>query len=253
MKRPFVLVPALVLAAFLAVWAPGLPPAAQAQRGGPNIKESVNYFMNYFNESVVQLIRIQELTSSGALDRDALFFYFDLTTRIEKTLGLVFNLRDLYFLYGRTTYCFTKDEKRYLLDRIQNITEAIGKIRDMPYLAPLSEDIAAKPAETAAKGGDATSKGGDATSKTVDGASKISDGMSKGGDGASKNGDGAVKIVDSPSKSGDGSAKLVEGSLAPGDPAVSPVLDKRLASRQEFDTRVTRLLAFVAKSLVIFD
>jgi hypothetical protein len=59
------------------------PCPAQAQNA-PNIKESINTFMHYFNETVVQSIQIQEiLKEDGLSDTDSLFF-FDLTNRLDK-------------------------------------------------------------------------------------------------------------------------------------------------------------------------
>ncbi len=114
------------------------PCPAQAQNA-PNIKESINTFMHYFNETVVQSIQIQEiLKEDGLSDTDSLFF-FDLTNRLDKTLGLVLNLRDLYFLYGKTTYCFTKDERKYILDRIENINSALKTIVENKYIISADE------------------------------------------------------------------------------------------------------------------
>ncbi|QLA21518.1 hypothetical protein [Desulfolutivibrio sulfoxidireducens] len=115
-----------------------LPPEAQAQNA-PNIKESINTFMHYFNETVVQSLQVQEiLKEEGLSDADTLFF-FDLTSRLDKTLGFVMNLRDLYFLYGKTTYCFTKDERKYILDRIDNISGALKTIAENTYFLDASD------------------------------------------------------------------------------------------------------------------
>lgn len=103
-----------------------------------NMRQSINYFMNYFNEAVVQAIQIKEYEEKEGLAEkrpytDEFVFYQDLKARIEKTLGLALNLCDLYYIYNKTTYCFTKDEKNYLFDRIDNIMDALQKIRDTPY------------------------------------------------------------------------------------------------------------------------
>ncbi|MFZ5812461.1 MAG: hypothetical protein ACOY4F_10495 [Thermodesulfobacteriota bacterium] len=127
-----------LLLAVLALFTFCSPFSAQAQNG-PGIKESINTFMTYFNETVVQSIRIQEILKDETLsDADSLFF-FDLVTRLEKTLGLVLNLRDLYFLYGKTTYCFTKDERKYILDRIENISGAFKQIVENKYIVSRQE------------------------------------------------------------------------------------------------------------------
>jgi len=105
----------------------------------PNMRQSLNYFMNYFNESVVQVIRIQEYQGKEKLDlkqptySEEYVFFADLTGRLEKTLGLALNLCDIYYIYNKTTYCFTKDEKRYIFDRLDNIMDALQKIRDTKY------------------------------------------------------------------------------------------------------------------------
>ncbi|KUG29057.1 hypothetical protein ASZ90_001050 [hydrocarbon metagenome] len=110
------------------------------QQGTPNIKECTNYFMHYFNEAVVQGFQIQELLKSKTIDGKDVIFYIDLSNRLEKTLGLVLNLKDLYYLYGKTTYCFTKDEKKYLIDRITNISDLLNKITTNDFEINLSGD-----------------------------------------------------------------------------------------------------------------
>lgn len=132
MKKLSPLLAVLVLFAFCS------PFPAQAQNG-PSIKESINTFMTYFNETVVQSLRIQEILKDENLsDADSLFF-FDLVSRLEKTLGLVLNLRDLYFLYGKTTYCFTKDERKYILDRIENINGTFKQLVENKYILTRQE------------------------------------------------------------------------------------------------------------------
>lgn len=123
------------------------------QQGAPNIKESTNYFTHYFNESVVQSIQIQELYKSEKIDGQGVIFYTDLNNRLEKTLALVLNLRDLYYLYGKTTYCFTKDERKYLLDRIASISDMLGKIAAIDFdINPTGDekDLRAKECEAIA-------------------------------------------------------------------------------------------------------
>jgi methionine-rich copper-binding protein CopC len=128
---------------------------AQTQpQGSPNVKESINFFMHYFNEAVVQGIQIQELLKSNAIDGKDVIFYTDLANRLEKTLGLALNLRDLYYLYGKTTYCFTKDERKYLLDRIANISEMLTQITSSDFDINISgneKDIRARENEAIAK------------------------------------------------------------------------------------------------------
>lgn len=113
-------------------------PATGARADTPNMRQSINYFMNYFNEAVVQAIHINELKEKEHFDQKRPYtqeyvFFSDLNARIEKTLGLSLNLCDLYYIYNKTTYCFTKDEKTYLFDRIDNIMETLQKIEDTPY------------------------------------------------------------------------------------------------------------------------
>jgi hypothetical protein len=127
--------------------------AAPATADTPNMRQSINYFMNYFNEAVVQAIQIKEIEDKEGLAEKRPFteefvFYQDLKARIEKTIGLALNLCDLYYIYNKTTYCFTKDEKNYLFDRLDNIMDALQKIRDTPYPAgeTLLENKTASPA-----------------------------------------------------------------------------------------------------------
>jgi hypothetical protein len=113
--------------------------AAPAAAETPNMRQSINYFMNYFNEAVVQAIQIKEYEDKEGLTEkrpytDDFVFYQDLKARIEKSLGLALNLCDLYYIYNKTTYCFTKDEKNYLFDRLDNIMDALQKIKDTPYV-----------------------------------------------------------------------------------------------------------------------
>jgi hypothetical protein len=112
--------------------------AANVRAETPNMRQSINYFMNYFNEAVVQGIHIKEYQEKEKIDQkrpysEEYVFFADLNARIEKTLGLSLNLCDIYFIYNKTTYCFTKDEKSYLFDRIDNIVDTLGKIRDTKY------------------------------------------------------------------------------------------------------------------------
>ena len=113
--------------------------AAPAAAETPNMRQSINYFMNYFNEAVIQAIQIKEHEDKEGLAEkrpyaDEFVFYQDLKARIEKSLGLALNLCDLYYIYNKTTYCFTKDEKNYLFDRLDNIMDALQKIKDTPYV-----------------------------------------------------------------------------------------------------------------------
>ena len=111
-----------------------LPATAAAQEQTVSVRQSVNYFINYFNESVVQLIKIQDYLKKNNPDYRVSLFYFDLTNRAQKAIGLAFNMRDLYFLYGKTKYCFTKDEKRYIYDRADNIVGMLQKIQESKYM-----------------------------------------------------------------------------------------------------------------------
>ncbi len=115
-----------------------LASAAPSFAETPNMRQSINYFMNYFNEAVVQAIRIKEYEDNEGLIQkrpyDQRYIALaDLTSRIEKTLGLALNLCDIYYIYNKTTYCFTKDEKTYLFDRIDNILDTLEKIKETPY------------------------------------------------------------------------------------------------------------------------
>jgi len=127
--------------------------AGTASADTPNIRQSINYFMNYFNEAVVQAIKIKEYEDEKGIATkrpftDEFVFYQDMTGRIEKSLGLALNLCDLYYIYNKTTYCFTKDEKNYLFDRLDNILEALQKIRDTPYASTeLLEDKSSRAAK----------------------------------------------------------------------------------------------------------
>ena len=128
---------ALVCPAFL-ICLICLTGAAPASADAPNMRQSINYFMNYFNEAVVQAIKIKEYEDREGIAAkhpftDEFVFFQDLNSRIEKSLGLALNLCDLYYIYNKTTYCFTKDEKSYLYDRLDNIMEALQKIRDAPF------------------------------------------------------------------------------------------------------------------------
>lgn len=112
--------------------------AAAVRAETPNIRQSINYFMNYFNEAVVQAIHIKEYETTEKLSQKRPYTQeyvalSDLNGRIEKTLGLALNLCDIYYIYNKTTYCFTKDEKSYLYDRIDNILDTLQKIKDTPY------------------------------------------------------------------------------------------------------------------------
>lgn len=115
-----------------------LAQASPSRADTPNMRQSINYFMNYFNEAVIQAIHIREIGETEQLDQKRPYsqeylFFFDLNARIEKTLGLALNLCDLYYIYNKTTYCFTKDEKNYLFDRIDNILETLQKVKETPY------------------------------------------------------------------------------------------------------------------------
>ena len=129
--KPFLTALACFLCLALAV-----PSAAET----PNMRQSINYFMNYFNEAVVQAIHIKEYEDQEGLTEkrpftDEYVFLQDVKARLEKSLGLALNLCDLYYIYNKTTYCFTKDEKNYVFDRLDNIMDTLQKIKDTPYPA----------------------------------------------------------------------------------------------------------------------
>ena len=128
--------------------------AGTASADTPNMRQSINYFMNYFNEAVVQAIKIKEYEDQEGIAAkrpytEEFVFFQDLTARIEKSLGLALNLCDLYYIYNKTTYCFTKDEKNYLFDRLDNIMDTLQKIRDTPY--PAAGDLLENKSSVAAK------------------------------------------------------------------------------------------------------
>jgi hypothetical protein len=121
----------------------------------PNIRQCINYFMNYYNETSVQAIRVGDYQEKEKINQtrpytEEYVFFTDLSTRMEKSVVLALNLCDLYYIYNKATYCFTKDEKRYLLNRIDNITDALLKLRNAPYnVSPsLLEDKQSKVYET---------------------------------------------------------------------------------------------------------
>ena len=139
--------------------------AVPASADTPNMRQSINYFMNYFNEAVVQAIKIkeyedQEGTAAKRPFTEEFVFFQDLNGRIEKSLGLALNLCDLYYIYNKTTYCFTKDEKNYLFDRLDNIMDTLQKIRETPYPAAggLLDNKASVPARQLAEFNDRVEK-----------------------------------------------------------------------------------------------
>jgi hypothetical protein len=104
----------------------------------PNPRQSITYFMNFFNESVVQASTATDMLEKGKSDPGYPYcakylFYTELMNRIEKTMTLALNLCDIYHLYSKTTYCFTKDEKTYLFDRIDNILQVLQRLMENPY------------------------------------------------------------------------------------------------------------------------
>jgi hypothetical protein len=109
-----------------------------ARADAPNPNQSVTYFMNYFNESVVQAAALTDILEREKHDAKYPYtatyvLYSDLMGRMEKSLDLTLNLCDIYHLYSKTTYCFTKDEKTYLFDRIDNILKVLQQLVDSPY------------------------------------------------------------------------------------------------------------------------
>ena len=117
--------------------------ATAARADTPNMRQSINYFMNYFNEAVVQAIHLKEYEEKEQLRKkrpytEEYIFFLDMTARIEKTIGLALNLCDIYYIYNKTTYCFTKYEKHYIFDRIDNIVDTLQKIKDTPYAVDAS-------------------------------------------------------------------------------------------------------------------
>lgn len=109
-----------------------------ARADGPNLRQSVTYFVNFINESLVQAATLTDLLQKEKKAPNYPYtakyvFYSDLSRRIGNTLDMALNLCDLYHLYAKTTYCFTKDEKTYLFDRIDNILNVLQQLVDSPY------------------------------------------------------------------------------------------------------------------------
>lgn len=134
----------LVLACLLpwATW-------ASAQEEGPNLRQSINYFMTFFNESSTQASTIKELQNKEKQDpnhpyTETFLYYTDLGDRIDRALGLALNLCDLYFIYYKATYCFAKDEKSYLLARIDNILSTLQQLIDRPFVVVTTSRDGAK-------------------------------------------------------------------------------------------------------------
>lgn len=129
------------------------PSFCLAQEEAPSIKESVNYFTNFFNESVVQAIEIQQYLQKEKPGRDESFFCLELISNLEKSIDLAFNLRDLYFIYGRTMYCYAKEERKFVIDRIGNILVSLNSVLQTRYfgLDPAAQDPKSFAAQNAAK------------------------------------------------------------------------------------------------------
>jgi len=119
----------MLLAAMLLVF----PSLGLAQDGVPSIKDSVNYYTNFFNESVVQAIELQQHLQKEKPGRDESYFCLELIANLEKSIDLAFNVRDLYFIYGRTMYCYAKDERKFVMDRVGNILVSLNAILQYRY------------------------------------------------------------------------------------------------------------------------
>lgn len=147
MEKMKKLIPLIALIFFLS------PLAAHSQEDAPNLKESINYFTNYFNESVVQAIEIQQYAQKEKLPRDEGFFYVELLAKLQTSINLAFNARDMYFLYGRTMYCYAKDERKFIQDRLENILVSLKNIQDTKYfgLDPAQESTTGNVSQNAAK------------------------------------------------------------------------------------------------------
>lgn len=119
--------------------------ASVARADGPNLRQSVTYFMNFINECIVQDVNITNILEKEKKQSDFPYtaktvFYTDLKHRVELAMNLSLNLCDIYHIYQKTTYCFTKDEKTYLFDRIDNILKVFQQLIDNPY--PQDKNIA---------------------------------------------------------------------------------------------------------------
>jgi hypothetical protein len=122
---------------------------SNALADAPNPRQSVTYFMAFFNECVVQAANIAEQMEKAKKEKGYPFtpsylFYFDLMGRLEKALTLTLNLCDIYHLYSKTTYCFTKDEKTYIFDRIDNIVKVLEQLGERSYVVDIAAQGPAK-------------------------------------------------------------------------------------------------------------
>jgi hypothetical protein len=138
-----------ILTALLTLSCLALATGAWAQ--SPNIRQSINYFITYYNEASVQGMRGSEYLEKENINQvrpytEEYVFFTELNNRIDKSLILSINLCDLYYIYNKATYCFTVDEKKYLLNRIANIQDGLLKLRNAPYNVPaaLLEDKQSK-------------------------------------------------------------------------------------------------------------
>jgi hypothetical protein len=116
----------------------GLATGALAQDDFPSLRQSINYFTNFMQESTS--LSIQNLETLEAEKRTAAYpltdtavFYADLEQRTQQLMLLTANLMDLYILYNKTTYCYARDEKNYLYGRIDFIQESLQRLLDAPY------------------------------------------------------------------------------------------------------------------------
>jgi len=112
---------------------------AQAQNSGPNLRQSIVYFLNFRSEAQKELDQIKLLLERESKEArhpytEQYLLYTDLGARIEQAMALSLDLCDLYFIYSRATYCFAKEEKNYLLSRIDEISASLERLLDKPFV-----------------------------------------------------------------------------------------------------------------------
>lgn len=126
---------ALCLVVCVTLWAA----SAWAQDSGPNPSQSVTYYVNFIKETTTQLAQVHELLEQEKKApqypyTDQYVFYSDLAARLDQTTTLLLDLCDLYYIYHRATYCFAKEEKNYLLSRVENTAGTLKNLAGRPFV-----------------------------------------------------------------------------------------------------------------------
>lgn len=134
-----------VVCVFVLLWSS----LALAQDTGPNPRQSVAYCIAFMQENAKQLVKVNEAIAQEKNDpkypfTEKFFFYVDLANRIGQSNLLAQNLCDLYYIYHRTTYCFAKEEKGYLLSRLGNVSAALQTIIKRPFFPLVQAEQADK-------------------------------------------------------------------------------------------------------------